>query len=154
MREPSYPDARPNTFRDGIEFQDFVCVQLARYGIILQNLASKKYQYDIGENLQGFEIKLDARHMETGRLSIEIAEKTRAANPTWVPSGIYREDNSWLYIQGNYQRIYVFDKGVLKRYHRQKRPNEYEHPRDHPTVRKFYLPHKTAEAAAAKVICL
>jgi hypothetical protein len=148
--EPSYPDAQPGTFQRGLEFQDFVCVYLARSGIILQNLSSTKYQYAVGENLQGFEIKLDQRHTETGRLSIEIAEKSLASNPRWVPSGIYRDDNSWLYIQGNYDSFYIFDKKLLRRYHEQKKPPEAEIS----TMRKFYIQHEMADKLAAKhIIC-
>ena len=83
--DPIYPNAkRPTVFAEGIEFQDFVCKFLAKHHIILQNLASKKYQLAIGENLQGFEIKLDQRCTETGRMSIEIAEKSRADMPSWT----------------------------------------------------------------------
>jgi hypothetical protein len=146
--EPIYVDAQPGTFQRGLEFQDFICINLAREGIILQNLASTKYQFTIGENPQGFEIKLDRRHIETGRLSIEIAEKTSAANPTWIPSGIYRDDNSWLYIQGNYERFYIFDKGILRRYHSAKKPKEHTEP----TIKAYYLPHPDADKIAAKII--
>ena len=73
MRYPDCPDA--NSFQSGLEFQDFVCLRLAQEHVILQNTGSKLYQLRIGENLQGFEIKLDRRCTETGRLSIEIAEQ-------------------------------------------------------------------------------
>lgn len=132
-----------------MEFQDFVCDVLGNEGFVLQNYVSKKWQFDKGENRQGFEIKLDNRCTETGRLSIEIAEKSRVSNSAWMKSGIYRDDNSWLYVQGNYNVLFVFAKNWLVRYHQTKKPDEHE---SHGTVRKFYLPMSTAEFAAAKTI--
>jgi hypothetical protein len=150
--DPVYPDAKSNTsFQDGVEFQDFVCCVLAQDGIILQNLSSKKYQFDLGENLQGFEIKLDRRCTETKRLSIEIAEKTKANNATWVASGIFRNDNSWLYIQGNENVIFIFQKTLLKKFFEQRAPKVEEALG---TVRKFYLPIEKAEEMAAKTLWL
>lgn len=131
-----------NSFEVGNEFQDFVCIELAKHGIILQNINSKKYQYETGENLQGFEIKYDSRCSgdrdtePTNRLSIEIAEKTKAENPNYVPSGIYRNDNSWMYIQGNYMMFWVFPKNILKLLHESNRYKEAELP----TIKSFYLP--------------
>lgn len=150
LHEPSYPTApRPTTFKDGIEFQDFVCELLASHHIILQNFASKKYQYEVGENLQGFEIKLDRRCTDTNRLSIEVAEKSNANNADWVNSGICRDDNSWLYIQGNYHVIFIFGKSQLRRYFDQVKPEVAE---SHGTVKKFYLSFSVARKMALKVI--
>lgn len=148
--QDSYPNApRPDTYEAGMEFQDWVCMRLAKYSIILQNLSSKKYQYSVGENLQGFEIKFDSWCSKSGRLSIEIAEKRRASNRQWVPSGIFREDNSWLYIQGNYDILFVFPKNSLRRYFRQKKPCVKE---EHGTVRAFYVPFEAARIIACKTI--
>src|SRR5574342_801529 len=154
--EPAYPSApRSTTFAEGVEFQDHVCIRLARRGIILQNLASKKYQYSIGENLQGFEIKYDGRctgdrgTKATGRLSIEIAEKSSASNEEWVSSGIYRTDNAWLYIQGNYQCLWVFGKKQLRKWYEHYRPSYDE---SYGTVRKFYIELPDANKLALAVI--
>lgn len=144
-----YPDAKSRTsFQDGLEFQDFVCQQLARQNIILQNTVSKRWQIEVGENLQGFEIKMDSRCTDTGRLSIEIAEKSRADMPAYTPSGIYRNDNTWLYIQGNYEVLYIFPKTFLVRLFETGKYPVVEMP----TIRKFYLPFKEAEKYAAKVL--
>jgi len=149
LNDPSYPDAKRQTvFAEGIEFQDFVCIKLAEENIILQNMASKKYQYAIGENLQGWEIKLDNLCTQTNRLSIEIAEKSKADNPVWVNSGIYRNDNSWLYIQGNMNVIFIFAKKILVGLHKSKKYEEAEIP----TLRKFYLPMQDAKKYCAKYI--
>jgi len=148
---PNCPD--PDSFQTGLEFQDFVCMQLAKQGIVLQNLASKRMQFEVGENLQGFEIKLDRRCTESNRLSIEVAEKSRADMPNWTPSGIYRNDNTWLYIQGNYEVLYVFDVKLLRRQHERLRLKANWKPDEkHGTVRTFYLSLADADRVAAKVI--
>lgn len=141
------PDKK--SFQTGLEFQDFVCVELAKHGIILQNLSSKKYQYETGENLQGFEIKFDSRFLDTSRLSIEIAEKSNRDVYKWTASGIYRVDNTWLYIQGNYDRLYIFPKNFLIKLHESKK---YEEAEFNGTIKKFYLPLEDAEKYCAKRI--
>jgi len=145
----NYPDCKDSdSLESGRQFQDFVCEQLAKDNIVLQNLSSKKYQYELGENLQGFEIKLDRLCTKTKRLSIEIAEKTKASNSAWVRSGIYRDDNTWLYIQGNYQILFIFFKNFLKGLHICSR---YELD-EIPTLKKFYLPFEDAHKYAGKVL--
>lgn len=150
--EPYYPDAETSTtFRDGVEFQDFVCVQLAKRGLIIQNFSSKKYQFEVGENVQGIEIKLDNRCTGTGRLSIEVAEKSRASIETWTPSGILRMDNSWLYVQGNSEVIFVFARKWLQQYLEEEKPDVGDRC---PTLRSFFLPLHIARKYAALVVDL
>lgn len=145
-----------DSFEIGNEFQDFVCIELAKQSIILQNINSKKFQFNVGENLQGFEIKYDARctgdrnTSPTGQLSIEIGEKTDANNANFIPSGIYRNDNSWLYIQGNYMNFWIFSKKILQGLHKSGRYNEHILP----TIQKFYLPIVDADKYCAKKIIL
>lgn len=151
LPDPRYPDApRPDTFEAGLEFQDFVCRELAREHIVLQNTCSKRWQIEMGENLQGFEIKFDARCSDTGQLSIEVAEKSRdLTSSPWVPSGIMRHDNTWLYIQGNYRVLYIFAKNWLQRWYAEKEPETKE---KFGTIRTFYLKTEMAEIAAARVL--
>lgn len=143
-----------DSFEIGNQFQDFVCIELAKDGIILQNINSKKFQYETGENLQGFEIKYDARctgdnnTVATNQLSIEIAEKTKEVNSNYVPSGIYRGDNSWMYIQGNYNMFWIFPKKLLVLLHKMKKYKEHELP----TIKKYYLPINDADKYCAKKI--
>lgn len=141
-----YPDSKnDNSFADGLEFQDFVVEQFNKWGFYIQLHASKRYQFERGESVQRAEIKLDRRCIETGRLSIEVGERTGTARP-WVTSGIYREDSTAFYIQGCYEVLYMFDKRVLQRYHRiAMKSRYYESPRENPTVRKFYLPFGVAD---------
>lgn len=157
MKYPKYNkinSGHSDSFEIGNSFQDFVCLELAKQNIILQNINSKKFQFEVGENLQGFEIKFDGTCTKTNRLSIEIAEKTDGNNLNWVNSGILRSDNSWLYIQGNYSLFYIFSKNVLKLMN-DKRIYEYaEFPFDKPTIKKFYLPFTDADKYCAKKIIL
>ena len=137
-----------DSLQKGHEFQDFVCMELAKRGVILQNIQSRKYQYAIGENLQGFEIKYDSRctgcsgTKATGRLSIEIAEKSHPDNPEYIKSGIYAKSNSWLYIQGNYNGIWVFSTKHLRLIRETKKEHEIDKM---PTIVKFYLPIEQAD---------
>lgn len=149
-KDPIYLTApRSDTFASGIEFQDFVCHELSKHHIILQNFASKKYQYNVGENLQGYEIKYDERCSDTKRLSIEIAEKSHSENKDWIDSGIQRKDNSWLYIQGNKKIIFIFGKNHLQRWLQQKQPTINE---KFGTIKTFYLSFEHAAIIALKII--
>lgn len=138
----------------GNTFQDFVCIELAKQSIILQNINSKKFQYEIGENLQGFEIKFDGTSLKTNRLSIEVAEKVNGYADMWTESGIYRNDNSWLYIQGNYSFIWIFPKNVLQGLHKSGKYEIAQHPKEFPTLNKFYLPFDIADKWCAKKITI
>lgn len=141
-----YPDSiNTNSVQDSAEFQDIVMVTLFKSGVILQPFTSRKYQYEVGESIQGMEIKLDNWCTKSNRLSIEIAEKTRADIEGWTPSGIYRKDNTRFYIQGNRERFWFFSKKVLRHIYetriRMEQPfAEHQEPPRGPTVKAFYLP--------------
>ena len=138
-----YPDApHMNSLDLGAQFMDFVMETLQKRGVILQPYTSKKKQFETGESLQGWEVKLDNRFIDTGRLSIEIAEKSRRDIPVWTPSGIYRRDNTWIYIQGNFKKFYWFQKNFLLLLHRSGKYTEDEY---NGTIKKFYLPIADAE---------
>ena len=103
--------------QQGLEFQDFVTnILIKELGIALSTYNSKKYQLK-GENKQGIEIKFDNKHKETGNVYIEISEKSNPDNVAFVESGIYRDDNTWLYVIGNYKILYIFSKKFLKKLH-------------------------------------
>ena len=146
-----YPHAPvKDSFEQGLAFQDFVCLALMQRHIVLQNIGSKKYQIEVGENLQGFEIKLDNRCTDTGRLAIEVAEKANRDVPWWTPSGIMRDDNSILYIQGNYKCFWVFAKNWLRRWHDEKCPEVLEF---NGTIKRFFLDADKADIGAAWKWC-
>lgn len=133
----------------GVEFQDFVCLKTRELNILsLQNFGSKKYQYQRGENLQGVEIKYDARctghngTTPTGRLAIELKEKSDKNIKRFTPSGIYRNDKNWLYIQGNQDMFWIFSKKTLRRIYID---NNYKEGYARPTSYVFYLPIEDAD---------
>lgn len=154
MNLPEYPDAdRPTVFQEALEFQDFVVnLLLQEIGLAITNYSSKYYQFKFGENKQGIEIKLDKRILETGNVSIEVAEKSKASNLNFVSSGILREDNTWLYIQGNKDIVFIFGKEHLKRIYEKKYKNKVWQPKE--TIQTFLLPIETAKLIALKVFYL
>ena len=138
-----------DTYEQGIEFQDFVFDVLKRLGIFIIYYASKKFQNEFGESHAGFEIKYDAGIKKYGKnLFIETYEKSHPSNENWVPSGINRRDNTWLYLQGDYEKIYVFGKNHLKMKARDY--GEFIIPAQ--TAKGFLLPLEVAEKLAVKII--
>lgn len=73
----------------------------------------RKEQLD-GETEEGVEIKCQMDKLKKyGNLYIEIDEKSDAAHDEFYPSGIFREDNTWLWVTGDYDVFYIFEKSVL-----------------------------------------
>lgn len=101
--------------KEGLEYQDFIVDELRKkYGLIISVYSSTKYQIERGETAQGIEIKYDGRMADTGNLYIEVAEKSRPSISQYTMSGIYREDNTWLYLIGNYNEAFIFAKNMLR----------------------------------------
>jgi len=71
-------------------------------------------QYNIGESVEGIEVKYDKRSEKTENLYIEVAEKSNSTKRNFIPSGVMREDNTKKYLIGNKHKIWVFDKEYLK----------------------------------------
>jgi len=139
----------------GLEYQDFVFEKLYDVGLATIAYSSKKYQINKGENKAGFEIKFDDRLKDTGNLYIEISEKSNASNSGFIPSGIYRNDNTWLYLIGNYDIIFIFDKRRLRKIYEGRHYIKIggRYIDSVPTSRGFTLPAKHAdEQLAIKVI--
>jgi len=97
----------------GLYYQDFVVEKLYEIGLPLISYSSKEFQNMIGENKAGMEIKNDMNYSKTGNLFIEVAEKSNPQNAEFIPSGIYRNDNAWLYLIGDFQKIFIFSKKQL-----------------------------------------
>jgi len=148
--DPLYSDCKdPKSYQSGLEFQDFVGELLQEeLGIVITNYQSQRFQFGVGENKQGIEIKLDRDILRTGNVSIEVAEKTKAGNLHFVPSGIYRSDNSWLYLQGNWDIIFIFSKNILCLLHKSGRYKTDTLP----TLQRFLLSVSDAKKYAAKVL--
>ena len=136
----------------GLEYQDFVMEKLIEeLGISLTQYSSKKFQYTVGENKQGIELKFDDRYKKTGNLYIETAEKSNANNTRFISSGIYRNDNTWLYLIGNYEMIFIFSKKYLVYIHKKHLYKEIEIP----TSQGFLLDSEGADKyCLRKIDCL
>jgi len=98
------------------EYMDWLCQRLMRYGIVLQNMCSKKGQLKC-ENLLGLEIKYQKAYKATRNIWIEVREKKNLGIVDFVISGIYKCDNSWLLGCGDYQEFFLFTKKHLQRFH-------------------------------------
>lgn len=111
----NYKDYYKAQLEDGKLYQDFVvdaCLTLL--GLVIQPYSSRAYQMAIGESRTGAEIKHDKKYAKTGNLWIELAEKATQRIGPYVESGINRDDNTWLFIIGDYDTIYIFGKKFLK----------------------------------------
>lgn len=147
--EMKYKSYYKECLEKGLEYQDFVTsLLLKEVGIPLSSLSSKKYQYSVGENLQGIEIKFDDLYKDTGNLYIEVKEKADPKNIKYVGSGIYRSDNSWIYLIGDYHEVYIFGKSHLKLMYDSGKYREVKKP----TSVGFLIPKKDAEKYCLKKI--
>lgn len=127
MNQSEYQRYYKAQLESALQFQDFVvecCFHILRMPISLYG--SKLYQQQVGESLTGVEIKYDKNYCNTGNLYIETAEKALPRDGDFAPSGIYRSDNSWLYIIGDYDTLFVFSKKILIALHRSNKYKQVE----------------------------
>lgn len=94
---------------EGKKYEDYISTTLG-----IRVYQEEYEQYNLGESPIGIEIKNDKRMNETGNIFIETAEKRRAENPRWIPSGILRDNGDWGYLIGNEREAYLFTKERLK----------------------------------------
>ena len=145
--QPSYS----SQLEAGEWYQEIVASAIKRqFGYEINYYTTRKEQYEIGESVQGFEIKYDRLIAKTGRLSIEIAEKTRADLPNFTPSGIFRQDNTIHYAQGDASWCWCFRKTALQEYYCRVAPPTIDN--NPPTIIKFYLSIEQADQLAWKKI--
>jgi len=151
MNQSEYAAYYKTQLESALQFQDFVvecCYHILRMPISLYG--SKLYQQNIGESLSGVEIKHDKNYCKTGNLYIEIAEKARPRQGDYAASGIYRSDNSWLYIIGDYDTLFAFSKKLLICIHQTGRHRELEIATK--TSKGYLLPHLDAIKYAAVIM--
>jgi len=142
-------DYYKQSLEKGQEYQDFIMdILQKKYGMSISCYTSKKWQYSNGESRQGVEIKFDDRMKETNNVYIEIAEKTNSDNLNFVDSGIMREDNTWLYIIGNYDKFYIHSKKYLKKLYES---NKYK-VITIPTSKGFLLPCDESEKYSIETV--
>jgi len=120
----------------GIAYQEHVTKFLNEHaGMNIKNYETKEEQYNIGENDAGIEIKFDKKFSITRRFWIETQERTSRFT-SYVPSGIFRCDNSTDYLIGDYNTAFLFDKKVL-----QNISGDFEEEENHKfTSKAFFLP--------------
>jgi len=131
----------------GLEYQDYVMEYLYKAGLPLITYTSKKYQIKKGENKLGVEIKFDNNYSKTGNLYIEVAERSNTYN-NYIESGIFRKDNTWLYIIGNYNIAFVFFKIQLQSLSKNFKIFEISKK----TSKGFLLPEKKIKLYCGKVL--
>jgi hypothetical protein len=151
-KSTNYRDYYKDQLTGALEYQDFVAEQLYSVGLPLFNYASKKYQIERGENKLGVEIKHDKKFRTTGNFWIEISEKSRPDKKDYFTSGIHRSDNTWLYVIGDYEEIFIFAKEFLKKLHASGKYKIIENGTR--TSRGFLLPRSDAEKYAAKIVSI
>ena len=132
----------------GLEYQDFIADQLRKADpcIIIGAYASRKWQNDHGESMSGIEIKYDMLLKKTGNVYIEVAEKSNPKLTEYTASGIMRDDNTWLYLIGDYEQAFLFSKQQLKVVYadRQRWPSRGIREKQTPTSIGFTYPIKDA----------
>lgn len=132
-------------------FQDFVVDSAWNLlGLAIVQYSSRVYQGIVGESRTGVEIKHDEKFNKTRNLWIEIAEKARPREGPYVASGIYRDDNTWLYCIGDYDTIFVFPKTLLRALHGSRRWPVFEN--NTRTSEGFLLTENEAERYAAAIL--
>lgn len=138
---------------EGEAYEAYVCARLEEeWRIRIERCTDRSTQISHGDTFFGLEIKLDKRFAETGNLCIELAEKTNAKNPRFVPAGIRAESGAWLYGIGNEDEFFIFSKRTLRlladfiedrdrqpRYSERDKPNRIR-TYETPTSRGFLLP--------------
>ena len=82
---------------------------------------------------------------------IETREKSHSTNIQYVRSGIYRDDNSWLFCIGNYRVLFIFGKKTLQRLDLHN-PRWIYRPIRTPTSQGFCIPIDRAQQLAERVI--
>lgn len=115
LMNENYKSYRKTKIESGQLYQDFIvdiCWQTI--GLAIVQYSSREYQINVGESRTGVEIKHDEKYSKTGNLFIEVAEKAEPRDGPYSPSGIFRKDNSWLYIIGDYDMIFIFQKQLLR----------------------------------------
>ena len=84
-------------------------------------------------------------------MSVEIAEKSNKDVPVWTPSGIFRDDNTDFYVQGNEEMFWIFFKKHLQMYFRKNNPEVTE---KFGTIKTFYLPMDKADILGIRMDCI
>ncbi len=98
----------------GFNFENYICQFFKNnYSFDIETYKTKEGQYNLGESIQGIEIKNDTRIFKTGNIYIELQEKKESSQRIWVNSGILKNDNTLFYLIGTEKEFYIFLKADL-----------------------------------------
>lgn len=151
MNQSAYSKYYKAKLETALVFQDFVVdAAWSLLGLAIVQYGSRAYQNAVGESRTGVEIKHDEKFSVTGNLWIEAGEKAQPREGDYFPSGIYREDNTWLYCIGDYDTIFFFQKTLLRGLYESGRYEKRENKTR--TSVGFLLPKKDAERYAAVIL--
>lgn len=149
-------DYYPQQLEHGLKYQDWVGDVLWGRGIVLSQYVTAEFQRRRGEGRAGIEIKFNRRHGETGNLWIETSERATLppenGQATYIDSGIYRQDNSWLFVTGTYKVVFIFGINILRRLHRSGNPRFRSRLNSYQTGYGFLLYPKDQTAFATDII--
>lgn len=113
---PHYSDNNTG-FSKGMDYQEWVRQQ---YPLVYPkrklSFFEGKMEQLRGETREGIEIKLDDlifEYCDEGRIYIETHEKAQVQNAKYVESGIYRNDNTRIWLVGDYSMWFLFSKAKL-----------------------------------------
>ena len=112
-----YMPDHQNRMNAGLLYQDFIVDLAYQQGLVIVQYSSEEYQKGIGESRTGAEIKYDGQFAKTGNVYIETAEKAWPRDGAYWPSGIYAHERTWLYIIGNFDTVFLFQKKILQLLH-------------------------------------
>ena len=98
----------------GEQYEAYVVEQLRAEGVTIARHVGREAQLLLGDTTARMEIKFDRLFSATGNLFIEVAEKRRATDLIWIPSGINACASFVWYGIGDYQDFFVFSRGALE----------------------------------------
>ncbi len=152
---PNYSDGNVG-YDKGMEYQRWVKATYPRVysGRELNYYDTRDDQYRKGETKEGVEVKFDDLiffYCKTGRLYIETWERGEGEiyeGRPYVESGIWRQDNTTVWLQGDYDIWFLFSKAKLVWLEKLDPPFLFR-PKPTPTSKGFCIPIKNA-----KILCL
>ena len=97
----------------GSIYQDAIMYQLYKQGIIISCFCSKYAQLNIGESINGYEIKYSKSFNEMNSIWIETHERQNINQP-YTQSGLLRKDNTRKYITGDTQSFIILNKKIVQ----------------------------------------
>lgn len=133
----------------GLSYQDKVSESIFKHmKIPLTTYCSSLNQETKGENMQGWEIKYVGQAKT--RFFLEIASRPTSNHP-WKDSGVFKKDNSYMYVIGDEDNVYFFwKKTLIDLIERERKKADGEKPIleyfQSPTGKGYYITREMAES--------